>query len=153
MRQAFSWVSICWGGSTPLKPSTTLTWCQITCSSHRGLGRSVSVWLGLSFSTCWGLIFLPMVGKRCYWGGWPSYRTLERHGGSIGGRHVLPISTPLLILLAGAAYDSLWGLRSSLMLVIFSFFALSIVACSLVNCVISRIVILHLSSCQLSSWI
>ena len=63
--RASNWVSTCWGGSTPLRPSSILTWCQITCFSHKGLQRSVSVWLGFSFFTCWGLTFLPMVGKRC----------------------------------------------------------------------------------------
>ena len=103
------------------------------------------VWLGLSFSICWGLISLPMVGKWCRWGGWPSLRTLERHGGPIVGKHVLPISTPLLILLARAPCDRLWGLGSSLRLVIFSSFALSLVACSLANCVNLKTVILHLT--------
>ena len=63
--RASNWVSRCWGGSTPLRPSSILTWCQITCFSHKGLQRSVSVWLGFSFFTCWGLTSLPMVGKRC----------------------------------------------------------------------------------------
>ena len=67
--QACSWASTCWGGSTPLRPSAISNWCRITCSSYRELGRSVSVWLGISFSTCWGLNSLPMVGKRCLWGG------------------------------------------------------------------------------------
>ena len=54
--QASSWVLTCWGGSTPLRPSTTSTWYQIKCSAYRGLQRSTSVRLGISFSTCWGLI-------------------------------------------------------------------------------------------------
>jgi len=77
--QESSWISTCWGRSTPLRPPATSIWCWITCSFHRGPGRNVFVWLGLSFSTCWRLISLPMVGKRCHWGGWPSSRTLERH--------------------------------------------------------------------------
>ena len=42
----------CWRGSTLLRPFATSTWYQITCFSHRELWRSMSVWLGLSFSTC-----------------------------------------------------------------------------------------------------
>ena len=105
--RAFSWVLTCWGGSTLLRPSTTSIWCRITCFSHRGLWKSVSVWLGLSFFTCWGPTSLPMVGKWCLWGGWPSFRTLERHRGPTRGKHVLPIFTPPLTLSAGALYGSL----------------------------------------------
>ena len=47
-----SWAYTCWGGSTPLRPSVISTWCQITCFSHKGLRKSVSIWLGLSFFTC-----------------------------------------------------------------------------------------------------
>ena len=61
------------------------------------------------------------------------------------------IFTPHLTLLAGALCGSLWGLGSSMRLVLFSFFTLSLVACSLANCTILKIIILHLSSCTLSS--
>ena len=65
-----------------------------------------------------GLTFLPMVGKRCPWGGWPSPRTLERHEGPTVGKHVFPIFTPPLTLLAEAPCNNLWGLGSSLRLVL-----------------------------------
>ena len=67
--QVCSWASTCWGGSTPLRPFATSTWCWIACSSHRGPQRNMFVWLGLPFSTWWGPTSLPMVGKRCLWGG------------------------------------------------------------------------------------
>ena len=134
---------MCWGGSTPLRPFAASTWCWITCFSHRGLWKSVSVWLGLSFFTCWGPTFLPMVGKWCLWGGWQSFRTLERHKGLIGGRPVLPIFTPLSTLSSRAFCDSLWGLGISLRLVLFPFLAFSFVACSLANCIILQTVILQ----------
>ena len=49
------------GGNILQRPSTTSTWCHITCSSHIGLWKNVSIWLGLSFYTCWGPTSLPMV--------------------------------------------------------------------------------------------
>lgn len=143
--RASSWVLTCWGGSTPLRPSAILTWFQITCSFHRGPWRSVSVWLGLSFFTCWGPIYLPMVGKQCLWGGWPNFRTLERHGGPIRGRHVLPIFTPPSTLSIRALCGSLWGVGSSLRLVLLPFLAFSFVACSLAKCIILQTVSLHLT--------
>ena len=92
--RASNWVSTCWGGSTPLRPSVTLTWCQITCFSHKRLRRSVSIWLGPSFYIYWELTSSPMVGKQCPWGGGPSSKTLQRHRGLTRGRHVSPIFTP-----------------------------------------------------------
>ena len=92
-----------------------------------------------------GLISLPMVGKRCLWGGWPSFRTLKRHEGLIGCRHVSPIFTLPSTLLARVSYGSLWGLGSSLRLVLFPFLAFSLVACSLANCIILWTIVLHLT--------
>ena len=80
-----SWVLTCWGGSTPLRPFATSTWCRITCFSHRGLQRSVSIWLGPSFYICWELTSSPMVGKWYPWGVWPFFKTLKRHRGPTGG--------------------------------------------------------------------
>ena len=59
-----------------------------------------------------------MVGKQCFWGGWPSSRTLERHGGLTRGRHVLPIFTPPSTLSVRALCGSLRGFGSSLRLVL-----------------------------------
>ena len=53
--QASSYVLTCWGGSTPLRAFIISTWCQIACFSHKGLQRSVSVWLGLLASLVEGL--------------------------------------------------------------------------------------------------
>ena len=124
------------GGSTPLRPFATSTWCGITCFSHRGLWRSMSIWLGLSFYTCWELTSLPMVGKRCLWGGWPFSKTLEMHGGPIRGRHASPIFTPPLTFSVEAPCGNLWDLGSFLRLVLFPFLASSFVACSLANCIV-----------------
>ena len=60
-------------------------------------------------------------------------------------RHVLPIFTLPSTLSAGEPYNSLWGLGSSLKLVLFPFLAFSLVTCSLANCIILRTVILHLT--------
>ena len=38
----------------------------------------------LSFYICWVLTYLSMVSKWCPWGGWPSFKTLERHKGQLG---------------------------------------------------------------------
>ena len=103
----------CWGGSTLLRPSVTLTWCQITCFSHKGLRKSAFVWLGPSFYTYWELTSLPIVGKQCPWGGWPSFRILEMHGGLTRGRHVSPTLIPSLTLSVEAPCGSLWGIGSS----------------------------------------
>ena len=86
-----------------------------------------------------------MVGKHCPYGGWHSFKTLQRHGGPTGGRHVLPIFTLPSTLLAVAPCGSLWDLGSSSSLVLFPFLVFPFVACSLVNCVILQIVILHLT--------
>ena len=48
---------------------------------------------------------------------------------------------------AGALCGSLWGFGSSLRLALFPFLALSLVACSLTNYIVLKIIILHLSSC------
>ena len=58
------------------------------------------------------------------------------HGGPTRGRHILPISTLSLIVVARAPCSSLWGLGSSLMLVLFPSLVFSFVACSLANCTI-----------------
>ena len=65
------------------------------------------------------------------------------HGGPIGGRHVLPIFTLASTLLAGAPCGSLWGLGSSLRLVLFPSLVFSFVACSLANCIILQTIILQ----------
>ena len=79
------------------------------------------------------------------------FRTLERHGGPTGGRHVLPIFTPPLTLLAIAPCGSLWGLGSSLRLVLFPFLTFSFVACSLVNCIVLHLANCYLVNCHLAS--
>ena len=40
-----------------------------------------------------GADLFAMVGKRCPWGGWPSFKTLEMHEGPIRGKHISPIFT------------------------------------------------------------
>ena len=46
--RASSWVLTCQGGSTPSTPSVTLTWCQITCFSHKRTMEE-HVWMARAF--------------------------------------------------------------------------------------------------------
>ena len=111
----------------------------ITGLSHRWLMMTMLKWLGPFCCISWGRISLPMGGRRCLYGGCPSFKISRRLERPARARHVLLTCTHLWTHSVEGLYVSWWGLGSFLRLVLSSYLTMYVFS-------IIVIMFIHMSS-------